>query len=398
MLPVVFPQVFSRRLFSHFLTSIFRARSRQKLLVLAAFGLTLSSFSLLTLQGVMGGLQRNLIFRSKAVLGSGHFLIGQLTSEQALELQKYLADHSVPARLEFEIELLARADRILLPVVAHGVIWNDEMLPALLVGHRRGLLMPYDLAMKLKISEGEQINLIAPGVVDSLLGDTLRMISIPVSGLVSSDVPEIDTLHVWPPIESIWNLVKMKKYNRLRLFDLKESFDQKNFMREAPAFARDLRYISWEEQNSALVYALRLETTVMAFLFASMTILISLCIVAGVHIYLDKIKVDLTALWILGASERTIQKLYRRFFGVFGPIFIIFGVVLAYGFLKILDSGSWEIMPSVFVERKIPIHLGPWAFVIGLALPSLIYLVLVSWSLIQFNKLNFLEYLRSVGR
>ncbi|MEK6623809.1 MAG: hypothetical protein AABY86_02495, partial [Bdellovibrionota bacterium] len=194
------------------------------------------------------------------------------------------------------------------------------------------------------------------------------------------------------------NLIKIKKYNRLRLFDLSTNFDLKKFHSACPEFARNLRYISWEEQNSALMYALRLETTVMAFLFASMTILISLCIVAGVHIYLDKIKVDLTALWILGASERTIQKLYRNFFGIFGPLFIVVGVGLGLILLKLLDSSSLEIMPAVFVERKIPIHYGPWAVVIGLALPCIIYLLLVSWSLMQFKKLNFLEYLRSVGR
>lgn len=348
----------------------------------------------------MGGLQRNLILRSKAVLGDGHFIIDHLTLEQTSQLHDFLTKQKVPARLEYEIELLARSGNALFPVVAHGISWSENMLPQILNGHRRGLVVPFDLAMKLKASEGEQINLIAPGVVDSLLGDTQRMISLSISGLVSSNVPEVDTLHVWPPVESIWNLIKMKKYNRLRLFDLSLSrdFDLDKFSQTAPEFARNLRYISWEEQNSALVYALRLETTVMAFLFASMTILISLCIVAGVHIYLDKIKVDLTALWILGASEQTIQKLYRNFFGIFGPIFIILGVLIGMGLLKILDSSSLEIMPAVFVERKIPIHYGPWAVIIGLALPCLIYLLLVSWSLVQFKKLNFLEYLRSVGR
>ncbi|HAZ14864.1 MAG: hypothetical protein A2X86_21035 [Bdellovibrionales bacterium GWA2_49_15] len=387
-----------KQLFRHFLSSIFQARSRQKLLVLAAFGLAISSFSLITLQGVMGGLQRNLILRSKAVLGHGHFIVDHLSLDQAVQLQDYFNAQNVPARLEYEIELLARSGAALVPVVAHGIGWKESMQPQILNGHRRGLVIPYDLAMKLKVGEGEQINLIAPGVVDSLLGDTLRMISLSVSGLVASDVPEVDALHVWPPIESIWNLIKLKKYNRLGLFDLSANFNLEKFQHTGPEFARGLRYISWEEQNSALMYALRLETTVMAFLFASMTILISLCIVAGVHIYLDKIKVDLTALWILGASERTIQKLYRNFFGVFGPIFIVLGMVLGLLFLKILDSSSLEIMPAVFVERKIPIHYGPWAVIIGLTLPCLIYLLLVSWSLLQFKKLNFLEYLRSVGR
>ncbi len=393
--------MFPKQLFGHFLTSIFQARSRQKLLVLAAFGLAISSFSLITLQGVMGGLQRNLILRSKAVLGHGHFIMDRdsLTLEQATELQDYLTAQGIHARLEYEIELLARAGSSLLPVVAHGISWSaHDLRPQILKGHRRGLVMPFDLAVKLKVGEGEQINLIAPGVVDSLLGDTPRMISISISGLIASDVPEVDTLHVWPPLESIWNLIKIKKYNRLRLFDLSTNFDLKKFYSTCPEFARNLRYISWEEQNSALMYALRLETTVMAFLFASMTILISLCIVAGVHIYLDKIKVDLTALWILGASERTIQKLYRNFFGIFGPLFIVVGVGLGLILLKLLDSSSLEIMPAVFVERKIPIHYGPWAVVIGLALPCIIYLLLVSWSLMQFKKLNFLEYLRSVGR
>ena len=58
-------------LFKYFFFYIFKSKTRQKLLLLSIIGLVLSSFSLVIIQGVMGGLQKGLITKSKDVVGHG---------------------------------------------------------------------------------------------------------------------------------------------------------------------------------------------------------------------------------------------------------------------------------------------------------------------------------------
>ena len=103
--------------YQYFLGYVFRARTRQGLLFLAVAGLFLSSLALIVIQGVMGGLQKGLIARSKSINGVG---VVRFEGGEKESFQKF-NERGWKFTREVEMEILARAQGHVAPMIIHGV-------------------------------------------------------------------------------------------------------------------------------------------------------------------------------------------------------------------------------------------------------------------------------------
>lgn len=382
------------RYFAHY---IFFAKTKQRLLLLSIVGLFISSFSLLVLQSTMGGLQGKLIERSKRVLGSATLTLLNSEGTEAHAIEEQLSRFSIQASAEREVELLLKNGNLVTPVIAHGVELKN--LPQFLNGQEfRDLLVPQDIAFKLNLSVGKQTRLIAPGTVDTVFEDIPRMATLFVDGIISTDVPEVDMYHIWVRSSLIQNLIKKHGNNKWRLYgefdveSLKSSFAK-------TTLASQIQIKTWEEENNTLVWALRLETMVMIFLFVAMTMLVALCITSGLLIFFDKIKKDLVSFWILGSSKTKLTLSAFAFLNMMGLVTVGLGIVFALLFLWSLDKFGGNIMPEVFIDRKIPIHITMKGILISFGVPFLISMIFSWLSLLQFKaeEEELLEEIRTIG-
>ena len=94
--------------FSYFFKYIFFAKTRQRLLFIAVVGLFISAFSLMVIQGIMGGLQRGLINRSKSVHGSHLIQFDSITNEPLDEIREILRKEGIPFYSELESEVMLK--------------------------------------------------------------------------------------------------------------------------------------------------------------------------------------------------------------------------------------------------------------------------------------------------
>jgi lipoprotein-releasing system permease protein len=379
--------------FFYYITS---AKNRQRLLILAVLGLFLSSFALIVLQSTMGGLQNKLMERSKAVLGRATIYLKSSDSDQKIKsLEKILNDQKLLFSKEYELELLLRYQTYITPVIVHGVDLNSYT-PSFIEKDKSDLpfesIIPIELAYKIGVAPPDSLQLISPSHVDSLLGDVPRSLTIKVEKTFSSDVPEIDLTHLWVRLPIIQNLIQARSINRIRIYSIT---DFKNLKTILPA---DIHFKTWEDENKTLVWALNLESTVMVFLFAAMSLLVSLCILSGLLIFFNKIKTDLASFWILGASFSKINRSTKIFLHLMSFVSILAGVLMGLVFLYLLDHWALEIMPDVFVDRKIPILVTLKGLSISFFVPYFISSLFISFSLKQFkNEHNPLEHVRSIS-
>ena len=379
----------------YFFRYIILAKTKQRLLFLAIGGLFISSFALLILQSTMNGLQHKLMSRSKQVLGEAVLFLDDLNLKEEKKLLTQLKNKNLSPIPEYEGEFLLRHKNYIAPVIVHGL--DPKNLPKFLEGIiLKEVILGRDLAMSIHADAKDSVQLTSPASVDSFLGDIPRTSTILIDSTIGTDVPEIDLHHLWMRLPILQNLLKQKNINRIRLYHLP---DKKNLKKWLSVQYKDkVRFKTWEDQHQTLVWALQMETAVMLFLFVGMTMLVSLCITSGLLIFFDKIKNDLASFWILGSSKKQLQKAFFIFLTLLSLISVIFGLIAGGIFLFLLHRYGIEIMPEVFVDRKIPILVTPSAVFISFAVPLVISLSFSFFSLNQFKReSSYLSLIRSVG-
>ncbi|MBF0206882.1 MAG: hypothetical protein HQK53_08310 [Oligoflexia bacterium] len=375
----------------YFVKHIFWGKGRQHLLVLALLGLTISSAALLILQSTMGGMQRNLVLRSKKVVGNGTIYLPNYNLEQTKKVLQLLSAMELPAYPEYEIELLIRKGSELAPGILHGLDYNFGW-PSFLPRNRYSITIGSELSSKLKIGIATEISMISPSHTNQLMGDVPRQVSSYVSEIIETNVPEVDAYHLWARASLVHNLIREKSFNRIRIY---APFDAtildkrlKQLQLQAQMQTKEGGPIlkTWEQENEALVWAMNLETRVMIFLFMIMTVLVGAAITSGLMLFFDKIQLDLVSFWMLGRSRKQLEQAATFLVHILSISSTLFGLFCGAILLILLDRYAPNVMPDIFVEQKIPVYVTLQGVLVSFLIPYIIA-ALFSWiSLRNFKK------------
>jgi len=379
---------------SFFVKYIFKAKTRQGLLLMAMVGLMLSSFSLLVVQSALKGLQNNRINRAKGVSGHYTLYIEKKTSNTQA-LMSWLTSSGVSFVPELEIEGLLRKDGHIVPAIIHGVSqkhYIPEFLPENI--QRTEILVSSFMAHKLHSYLEDEVQFISPSHTDSFFGDLPRYKTVEMQRFVSTNEPDIDEFHAWVDLRVTQSIVRKREFNRVRIYGPLSEFQIGEIQKTG------VKLKSWEELNSTLVYALAMENNVTLFLFMTTVILVVLTIASGLSIFYSRIKQDFASFWILGMSLKDIKKTSAINISIITISSLIIGNLFALVFLYLLKMYSPAVMPKMFVDRSLPILITFDSFVFSLIIPAIVTLIFSYISNLRFfgRKDDFLQLIRSVGR
>lgn len=383
--------------FSYFFTYILRAKTRQRLLFIAVTGLFLSAFSLMVIQGIMGGLQAGLIGRSKSIHGTHLIIFDEMTGESLSEIKEILRKEAIPFYSELEVEVMLKHRNFIAPAKLHGINLEDERPEFLMNKDFEGLVMGSELSSKIKLQFLDEVQVIAPGVTDSLMGEVPRFTSETLSDYLYTELSEVDDFEIWARLGMVQNLLRNSGINQIRLFgEVPEAVLEK--LANTPTQVSK-RILSWEQMNQALVWSLNLETKVMLFLFISMSLLVAIAITSGLLIFYSKIRRDLMSFWILGMSQRKLVGLCFKFTLILSAVTVLIGGLCGHISLLLLEKFGHDLMPDIFVERQLPVQLDFSHIVMSLFIPFGISLIFSYFSFAHFRKENqsFVSIVRSLG-
>ena len=105
----------------------------------------------MVIQGIMGGLQKGLVSRSKNIQGSHLITFDQVTSESLNEMKDILRKEGIHFYSELEVEVMLKHRNFVAPAKLHGIDLEDERPPFLDDKDFECLVMGSELARKIKL-------------------------------------------------------------------------------------------------------------------------------------------------------------------------------------------------------------------------------------------------------
>lgn len=354
-------------------------RSRQRLTFislitgLSVAGVTVGVMALIVVIAVMAGFEDDL---KRRILGvESHVVLmrhgGEFTDyERALE--RVLATDGVVAATPFVYaQVMLRSAggasgavlRGVDPASAGGVIRDlDAGLLTEPGGSEDGvpkIVLGTELARSLQVQVGDTVHLISPTGMLSPVGHLPAMRRFAVAGLFSSGMYEFDGTLAYASLSVAQKLLRMGDAVtgiEIRVRDIYNARDIAETIVDTlgfPYWARD-----WSQMNRNLFSALKLEKTVMFIILALIILVAAFNIASSLIMMVMQKTRDIAILKAMGATDRSIRKIFVFKGMAIGLVGTVLGVCLGFILCVVLQHYPFIELPGdVYYITTLPVKL-----------------------------------------
>ena len=316
-------------------------------------GITLGVATLIIVMSVMNGFRAELIGR---ILGlNGHLAVYQtdaagIKNYEALSLQLSEVDKVLAVTPQIDGQVMATAKGRNLGVVVRGVAWSDlaarkplwdSLKPGDIDRFKAGnhVLIGSTMAFNLGLKAGDQITLLAAKGRATALGTLPVRRTFTIAGLFSVGMHEFDANFIFMDLGDAQRFLGFEgQVTGIELYASDPMQIDGIRTQIGDVVGPTRRVFSWRDRNSSFLNALQVERNVM-FLILTLIIL-----VAGFNIISSMIMLvrskhgDIAVLRAMGASRRSIAKIFLLTGSSIGLIGTALGTLIGLLFCWNIDS------------------------------------------------------------
>lgn len=218
---------------------------------------------------------------------------------------------------------------------------------------RRGAVVGTKLAEDLELKPGDQFTLVRQN----------RSIKLEVVGLIRTGTGSDQTL-VYLPLETaqeILNVNDVVSEIGVRLSDIYA----------APAIASDInskthyKAESWQEQNKDILQVLDTQKVILYVFYGLIFIIAGFGVANTMIMTVTRRTKEIGILMAMGATRRSIVKIFLAESLILGPPAALLGSVLAYGTAKLIEAYPVELPSDVYMVSRLTVLLTPQTFILA---------------------------------
>ncbi|MCG3770698.1 MAG: Lipoprotein-releasing system transmembrane protein LolE [Nitrosomonadaceae bacterium] len=340
--------------------------------LISLLGITLGMTALITVMSVMNGFQKEV--RTRILGVASHVQVSgidgtltnwpQVAHETTNHPQVESAAPYVGAQGMVSVGQVVRGVMVrgILPALEDKVADLDRMMVSgkldALVPGEFGIVVGTELARTLGVSRGDKIVLISPQGQVTPAGILPRLKQFTVTGIFEAGHFEYDSSLVLIHILDAQKLYRMEDDRvsgvRLKLLDL---FLAPQVVRElVPLISQDTHITDWTRQHANYFRAIQIEKRMLSLILALIIAVAAFNIVSTLVMAVTDKQPDIAILRTLGASPRSIMKIFivqGTLIGVFGTLLgVVGGVLLAYNVSDVIALVE-RLFSVQFLSREV---------------------------------------------
>jgi len=303
-------------------------------------GVALGVMALITVISVMNGFEKELKDR---ILGmASHAVIEELNGLKDWQLViNNIKEHPeiVGAAPYFHAEGMLTKDKIVNGVIIRGILPHEETNVAIvaekmiegdlndLISTEFNIILGAELVRKLNLEIGDKVTLVAPQVNFTPAGILPRLKRFTLIGIFEVGMHEFDSGLALIHMDDALRLFRKSNPTGIRL--------KTNNILKAPTISREIasqlssKYwvIDWTQRHSNFFRALKTEKTVMFVILTLIVAVAAFNIISTLVMAVSDKQSDIAVLRTLGASPKSILKIFIIQGTIIGAIGILLGVI-----------------------------------------------------------------------